>query len=64
MAIQIGLLRKTIQQKNDKIIDVENSTGSILPSTGGMGTIAFTVVAALLVLGVAVSFIRDRKREN
>lgn len=48
----------------DKIIDVENSTGSILPSTGGMGTIAFTVVAALLVLGVAVSFIRDRKREN
>ena len=49
---------------DDKIIDVENSTGSILPSTGGMGTIAFTIVAALLVLGVAVSFIRDRKREN
>lgn len=51
-------------EEKDKIIDVENSTGSILPSTGGMGTIAFTVVAALLVLGVAVSFIRDRKREN
>lgn len=50
--------------ETDKIIDVENSTGSILPSTGGMGTIAFTVVAAILVLGVAVSFIRDRKREN
>lgn len=50
--------------ETDKIIDVENSTGSLLPSTGGMGTIAFTVVAALLVLGVAVSFIRDRKREN
>lgn len=50
--------------ETDKIIDVANSTGSILPSTGGMGTIAFTVVAALLVLGVAVSFIRDRKREN
>lgn len=49
---------------DDKIIDVENSTGSILPSTGGMGTIAFTVVAALLVLGVAVGFIRDRKKEN
>ena len=50
--------------EKDKIIDVENSTGSLLPSTGGMGTIAFTVVAALLVLGVAISFIRDRKREN
>lgn len=51
-------------EETDKIIDVENSTGSLLPSTGGMGTIAFTVVAALLVLGVAVSFIRDRKKEN
>lgn len=50
--------------ETDKIIDVANSTGSLLPSTGGMGTIAFTVVAALLVLGVAVSFICDRKREN
>lgn len=50
--------------EEDKIIDVANSTGSLLPSTGGMGTIVFTVVAALLVLGVAVSFIRDRKREN
>ena len=51
-------------EESDKIIDVENSTGSILPSTGGMGTIAFAVVAAILVFGVAVSFIRDKKREN
>lgn len=57
-------LSKNDAQEDDRIIDVENSTGSLLPSTGGMGTIAFTVVAALLVLGVAVSFIRDRKREN
>ena len=57
-------ISKDDTKEDDKIIDVENSTGSILPSTGGMGTIAFTVVAALLVLGVAVSFIRDRKREN
>lgn len=57
-------VKKNDTAENDKIIDVENSTGSLLPSTGGMGTIAFTVVAALLVLGVAVSFIRDRKKEN
>lgn len=57
-------ISKDGNEETDKIIDVENSTGSILPSTGGMGTIAFTVVAALLVLGVAVSFIRDKKREN
>ena len=46
----------------DKIIDIENSTGSILPSTGGMGTIIFAVIAAILVLGVAVSFIRDKRK--
>ena len=57
-------ISKDSNEEADKIIDVENSTGSILPSTGGMGTIALTVVAALLVLGVAVSFICDRKREN
>ena len=49
--------------ENDKIIDVENSTGSLLPSTGGRGTIAFAVIAALLVFGVAVSYIRDKRKE-
>ena len=57
-------VKKNDTKEDDKIIDVENSTGSILPSTGGMGTIAFAVVAAILVFGVAVSFIRDKKREN
>ena len=49
--------------ENDKIIDIENSTGSLLPSTGGRGTIVFAVIAALLVFGVAVSFIRDKRKE-
>lgn len=46
-----------------KIVKVENSTGSLLPSTGGRGAIAFAVIAALLVFGVAVSFIRDKRKE-
>ena len=49
-------------EETDKIIDIENSTGSLLPSTGGMGTIIFAVIAAILVLGVAVSFIRDKRK--
>ena len=49
--------------ENDKVIDIENSTGSLLPSTGGRGAIAFAVIAALLVFGVAVSFIRDKRKE-
>lgn len=63
-AVNAWTLFNNDKNVDDRIIDVENSTGSILPSTGGMGTIAFTVVATLLVLGVAVSFIRDRKKEN
>ena len=49
--------------ENDKIIDIANSTGSLLPSTGGRGAIVFAVIAALLVFGVAVSFIRDKRKE-
>ena len=49
--------------ENDKIIDIENSTGSLLPSTGGRGAIIFAVIAAILVFGVAVSFIRDKRKE-
>lgn len=50
-------------EETDKIIDIANSTGSLLPSTGGRGAIAFAVIAALLVFGVAVSFIRDKRKE-
>lgn len=56
-------VKKNDVSEDDKIIDVENSTGSLLPSTGGRGAIAFAVIAALLVFGVAVSFIRDKRKE-
>ena len=56
-------VQKNDTAEDDKIIDVENSTGSLLPSTGGRGTIIFAVIAALLVFGVAVSFIRDKRKE-
>ena len=48
--------------ETDKIIDVVNSTGSLLPSTGGTGVIVFAGVAILLVFGVVVSFIRDKRK--
>ena len=56
-------VKKSNTLEDDKIIDVENSTGSLLPSTGGRGAIVFAVIAALLVFGVAVSFIRDKRKE-
>ena len=33
--------------ENDKIIDIQNSTGSLLPSTVGRGAIAFSGVSLL-----------------
>ena len=56
-------ISKDGKDESDKIIDIANSTGSLLPSTGGRGAIAFAVIAALLVFGVAVSFIRDKRKE-
>ena len=56
-------ISKDGNDETDKIIDIANSTGSLLPSTGGRGAIAFAVIAALLVFGVAVSFIRDKRKE-
>ena len=56
-------VKKNDTAEDDKIIDVENSSGSLLPSTGGRGAIAFAVIAAILVFGVAVSFSRDKRKQ-
>lgn len=50
--------------EEDKIIDIQNSTGSLLPSTGGLSTMILTVISIVLVLGVAVSFIISRRRRT
>lgn len=55
-------ISKNDTKEDDKVIDIENSAGSILPSTGGTGVIVFAGVAILLVFGVVVSFIRDKRK--
>lgn len=55
-------ISKDGKDESDKVIDIENSTGSLLPSTGGTGVIVFAGVAILLVFGVVVSFIRDKRK--
>ena len=59
-------LKWTVSKDNvpedDKIIDVQNTTGTILPGTGGMGTILFTVVGIALVLIIAASFVISRRK--
>lgn len=49
------------QTASNGVIPVRNKSGAILPSTGGMGTIAFTVIGVLVIaLGVAWTL----KRKN
>ena len=42
-------------------IDVVNKAGSVLPSTGGMGTTMFYIVGSVLVIGAAVVLISKRR---
>lgn len=43
------------------IVTVVNNAGSLLPSTGGMGTTMFYVLGAVLVLGAAIALVAKRR---
>lgn len=45
-------------------VKIENKKGTVLPSTGGMGTTIFYVVGAILVLASAVLLIARRRMRN
>ncbi len=51
----IGLTQNTVE--------VENKSGSVLPSTGGMGTTLFYVIGGILVVGAAILLVA-KKRMN
>ena len=42
-------------------VDVENKTGLILPSTGGMGTTMIYLIGGALVLGSGVVLVTKRR---
>ena len=45
----------------DKLVKVENKTGTVLPSTGGTGTTMIYLVGAVLVLGSGVVLVAKRR---
>ena len=44
--------------------DIENKTGAVLPSTGGMGTTVFYVLGAVLVLGAGVLLVTKKRMSD
>ena len=44
-------------------IQLINSNGSILPSTGGVGTTIFTIVGILVMIATAVAFVMINRKK-
>lgn len=57
-----------VTYKNDKLaatlIPILNTTGSQLPSTGGIGTTIFYLIGAILVIGAGVVFVTRRRMHS
>lgn len=47
----------------DKVVAIENKKGSLLPETGGIGTVIFTAVGVVLIAGVGASFFFGKKKK-
>lgn len=50
-----------VNAQNTYFVEVPNSTGTELPSTGGMGTTLFYVFGSVLVIGAAVLLITKKR---
>ena len=51
-------------QNDSGVVTVVNETGSILPSTGGMGTKLFYIIGAILVVGAGVILVARRRTKK
>lgn len=48
-------------EKNDRVVEVPNSTGTQLPSTGGMGTTMFYVFGSILAAAAAILLVTKKR---
>lgn len=58
MKIEVG---KMLDADLSVPMTVENTTGTVLPSTGGMGTTIFYVVGGVLLVGSAILFVTKKR---
>ena len=54
----------TVGSDNNTVVEIENQAGTVLPSTGGIGTTIFHVAGALLVLGAGIVLISKKRANN
>lgn len=55
---------KVNEDGTDHEVKVENHAGTVLPGTGGIGTVVFTVAGAAIVIAGAAWYISRRKQQN
>ena len=54
----------SVNQNGQNAVEVVNHAGTILPGTGGIGTVVFTVAGAAIVIAGAAWYISRRKQQN
>lgn len=55
---------KHSMESGELYAEIENKSGAVLPSTGGIGTIIFYVLGSLLVVGCGIVLISKRRMES
>lgn len=54
----------TVNKNGHNAVEVVNHAGTLLPGTGGIGTVVFTVAGAAIVIAGAAWYIGRRKQQN
>lgn len=54
----------TVNKNGHNAVEVVNHAGTLLPGTGGIGTVVFTVAGAAIVIAGAAWYISRRKQQN
>ena len=59
-----GDVEVTVKADNTTVVEIENETGTELPSTGGMGTTILYIVGGLLVVGCGIMLVAKKKADK
>ena len=57
----VGRIKVQVSADNSLIVEIANHAGTVLPSTGGIGTTLFYVIGAVLALGAGVVLVTKRR---